>query len=178
LSAMDNAIAERVLIEAAQADPRHFAELYEANFDRVYAFVARRTRSREQAEDITAELFQRALENLSRFEWRGLPFHSWLLRIAANLVADRVHRVPEESELPADIADATETEREIQRQVMLSKLVDGLPRDQRLVLVRRFVEEQSIREIAAELGRSEGAVKQLQFRALQTLREKTRGNHA
>jgi RNA polymerase sigma-70 factor (ECF subfamily) len=175
---MDNAIAERLLIEAAQADPRRFAELYEANFDRVYAFVARRTRSREEAEDITGEVFQRALENLSRYEWRGVPFHSWLLRIAANAIADRIHRAPEEQELATDIADAAETEREIQRQVMLSKLVDGLPKDQRLVLVRRFVEERSIREIAAELGRSEGAVKQLQFRALQTLREKTRGSHA
>src|SRR5437764_8766243 len=76
---------ERQLIEAAQKDPRRFGELYERNFERVYAFVARRVRDRHEVEDVTAEVFQHALANLSKFEWRGVPFAVWLFRIAANI---------------------------------------------------------------------------------------------
>src|SRR5881296_1799872 len=84
---------ERLLIEAAQKDPSRFAALYENNFERVYAFVVRRVRDRHEAEDLTAEVFQHALANLSRFEWRGLPFAVWLFRIAANSIADRGRRL-------------------------------------------------------------------------------------
>src|SRR6266705_6138160 len=83
---------ERLLIEAAQRDPRRFAELYEANFERVYAFVIRRVQDRHEAEDLTSEVFQDALANLSRFEWRGVPFAAWLYRITANAIADRWRR--------------------------------------------------------------------------------------
>src|SRR6266481_8736951 len=79
---------ERLLIEAAQKDPSRFAALYENNFERVYAFIVRRVRDRHEAEDLTAEVFQHALANLSRFEWRGVPFAVWLFRIAANAMAD------------------------------------------------------------------------------------------
>src|SRR5437660_1127511 len=64
---------ERLLIEAAKADPRRFAELYERNFDRVYAFAARRAGSRSEAEDVNAEDFHTATANLQRLELRGLP---------------------------------------------------------------------------------------------------------
>src|SRR2546428_3481704 len=65
--------AERLLIEAAQRDRSRFAELYEDNFERVYAFIARRVRDRDEAEDLTSEVFHQALANLARFEWRRLP---------------------------------------------------------------------------------------------------------
>jgi RNA polymerase sigma-70 factor, ECF subfamily len=84
---------ERPLIEAAQKDPGRFAELYEANFERVYAFIVRRVHDRTEAEDLTAEVFQHALANLSRFEWRGVPFVVWLYRIAANTIAGRGRRL-------------------------------------------------------------------------------------
>src|SRR5499427_7741596 len=80
---------ERLLIEAAQKDPTRFAELYETNFERVYAFIVRRVGDRHEAEDLTAEVFHHALENIARFEWRGVPFAVWLYRIAANAIADR-----------------------------------------------------------------------------------------
>src|SRR6187549_1060207 len=83
---------ERLLIEAAQKDPKRFAELYESNFERVYAFIVRRVQDRHEAEDLTSEVFQHALANLSRFEWRGVPFAVWLFRIAANAIADRHRR--------------------------------------------------------------------------------------
>jgi len=80
--------AERRLIEASQKQPRRFAQLYERYFDRVYAFALTRTGDRTAAEDVTAETFRRAFENLPRFQWRGVPFSAWLFRIAASKVAD------------------------------------------------------------------------------------------
>ena len=83
---------ERLLIEAAQKDPARFAELYENNFERVYAYVVRRVGDRAETEDLTSEVFHHALANLRRFEWRGIPFAAWLFRIAANLISDRWQR--------------------------------------------------------------------------------------
>ena len=166
---------ERLLVEAAQKDPTCFAELYEINFERVYAFIARRVGDRDAAEDLTSEVFHKALANLQRFEWRGVPFAAWLLRIAANAIADRAHGrgkelfVDDPPELSAEATTLTDLE-EVEHRARLFRLVDQLPADQRRVIARRFAEENSIREIARELGRTEGAVKQLQFRALQNLR--------
>ena len=166
-----NAGDDRPLIEAAQADPARFAELYDRHVDRVYAFVSRRTHDRAAAEDITSEVFHHALAHLGRFEWRGVPFVAWLFRIASNAVADRWREDAREShDPPADVPDAREHE-ELERRVILFQLVDRLPDVQRQVIQMRFVEEKSIREIAAGLGRSEGAVKQLQLRALENLRK-------
>jgi RNA polymerase sigma-70 factor (ECF subfamily) len=163
---------ERLLVEAAQKDPARFTELYELNFERVYAFIARRVGERDAAEDLTSEVFHKALANLGRFEWRGVPFVAWLLRIAANAIADRSKRAgkevavddPPEIGVEFDLAEVNDRAR-------LFRLVDQLSDDQRGVIRMRFAEEKSIREIAGKLGRSEGAVKQLQFRALANLRD-------
>ncbi|MGI8731925.1 MAG: RNA polymerase sigma factor [Pyrinomonadaceae bacterium] len=164
---------ERLLIEAAQEDPHRFAELYEKNFNLVYAYIARRVSNREAAEDLTSEVFQKAFEHLPRFVWRGVPFAAWLLRIATNIIADRSKQAAREHEL-ADHEDAAEISHfnleEVEQRARLYRLVDQLPADQRRVITLRFAAEKSIREIVTELGRSEGAVKQLQFRGLQSLR--------
>ena len=166
---------ERLLIEAAQKDPSRFAELYEQNFNRVYAYVARRVRDRAEIQDLTAHVFQQALANLGKFKWKGSPFAAWLYRIASNAIADRAKQKMREasnpSEQAADSSTATDLE-EVERRARLFSAVDKLPEDQRRVIVLRFAEEKSIREIAAELTRSEGAVKQLQFRALENLRNR------
>jgi RNA polymerase sigma-70 factor, ECF subfamily len=169
---------ERLLVEGAQRDPSRFAELYEGNFERVYAFVVRRVRDRHEAEDLTAEVFHRALANLGRFEWRGVPFAAWLLRIAANAITDRSQRTARERPLPADLEDPEQVSLEdVEYRARLFRLVHDLPADQCRVILRRFAEQRSIREIADELGRSEGAVKQLQFRALQNLKARLGGTH-
>ncbi len=160
---------ERVLIEAAKADPRRFGELYERNFDRVYAYVARRAGGREAAEDLTAEVFHHALAHLGRFEWRGIPFAAWLMQIARNALADRWQRVARERGEPAP-EPADDSAAEADRRAVLAQLVGALPQDQQRVVLERFVEGRSVREIAEALGRTEGAVKQLQFRALQSLK--------
>ena len=177
MNAVANLADERLLIEEAKHDPSRFAELYESNFSRIYAFVARRVGTREEAEDITAEVFHQALRNLGRFQWRGVPFAAWLLRIAANTLADRWQRAAKHPEVQDDGMHEPGSDAELERRAMLFQLVDRLPADQRLVVVRRFVEQKSVREIAQELNRTEGAVKQLQFRALETLRNTVRDNH-
>ena len=161
---------ERLLIEAAKADPQRFAALYERHFDRVYAFVARRSGGRGEAEDLTSEVFHQALANLGRFEWRGVPFAAWLLQIARNAVADRWQRLARERGEPAPDPGVTGGPAAADHRAMLADLVGRLPHDQQRVVLARFVEQKSIREIAEALGRTEGAVKQLQLRALQSLR--------
>jgi RNA polymerase sigma-70 factor, ECF subfamily len=165
--------AERALIEAAQRDRGRFSELYEANFERVYAYVVRRVRDRDEAQDITSDVFHLALKSLPRFEWRGVPFAAWLFRIAYNEIADRSKSIAKRraffQESDAHVEDPASVD-DAERRGRLFKLVERLPRDQSRVIVMRFTEDKSIREIAIALGRSEGSVKQLQFRAMQNLR--------
>lgn len=161
---------ERPLIEAAKNEPGRFGDLYEQNFDRVYAFFARRVANREEAQDLTAEVFHQALSSIHSFKWQGVPFVAWLYGIAANVLAahwQKLGKVKYEEEL--DFSDAGA---EIERSMMLGQAVQALLPDQKHVIVRRFIDQKSIREIAAEMGRSEGAIKQLQLRALENLREK------
>ena len=174
---------DRLLVEAAQKDPGRFAELYELNFARVYAYVARRVGDRDAAQDLTSDVFHKALAGIQSFEWRGVPFAGWLLRIAANMILDRSKRGTREitgQDGLADVPDlgARPKLEEADQSARLFRLVDQLPADQRRVIGMRFAEEKSIREIAQALGRSEGAVKQLQFRALQNLRSRLEGAHA
>lgn len=166
---------EQLLIEAAQRDPSRFGEIYEANFEKVYSFIMRRVRDRDVAQDLTAEVFHQALANLGRFEWRGVSFSAWLYRIAADAITDRWKRQGKEA--PADDLEEPAGEDGTEQRAILFQMVDSLPEDQRLVIVRRFVDQRSIREIALELHRSEGAIKQLQFRALQTLRVLVRSTY-
>jgi RNA polymerase sigma-70 factor (ECF subfamily) len=173
---------DRLLVEAAQKDPSRFAELYEANFPRVYGYIARRVGDRDTAQDLTSDVFHKALASIQSFEWRGVPFAAWLLRIAANMIADRSKRGVKEigqDKLP-DLPDpgARPKLEEADECARLFLLVDSLPADQRRVIGMRFAEEKSIREIAQALGRTEGAVKQLQFRALQNLRTRMEGANA
>ncbi len=175
---------ERRLIEAAQMDPARFADVYENYFELAYAYVARRVRHRDEAEDLTAEVFRKALASLPRFKWRGAPFAAWLFRIASNLIADRGKRAAKEVNyepsltvglVPGSGLGSPQPQHldleDSERRAKLFRLVGELAEDQRRVLVMRFAEEKSIREIAQVIGRSEGAVKQLQFRALENLRK-------
>jgi len=184
---------ERLLIEAAQHDIARFADVYESYFELVYGYVIRRVHDRATGEDLTAEVFHKALRNLPKFKWTGAPFAAWLFRIASNLIADRAKKEAREPSVSLENAGAdtlaqspygtfetgvqtgakqtlqTDLE-ESERWARLFQTINELAVDQQRVLKLRFAEEKSIQEIANEFGRSEGAIKQLQFRALQTLR--------
>lgn len=166
---------ERLLIEAAQQDRAQFAKIYDEYFETVYAYVAHRVITRDEAEDVAAEVFHKALSNLTRFKWTGAPFASWLFRIAGNTIVDRAKRAAREANVdPSEpsIASAQQTDLEsAERKAELFRLVNNLPPDQQRVIAMRFAEEMSISDIAGELGRTEGAVKQLQFRAVENLRK-------
>ena len=175
---------DRVLVEAAQRDPAEFEALYELHFERVYAFVASRVRDRATAEDVTSEVFHKSLANLQSYEWRGVPFAAWLLRIAANAIVDCAKRAarefpaPDDPPEPAARLDLQDSEmRAIEHRAQLFRLVGQLPEVQKQVVYERFVEQRSIREIAQRLGKTEGAVKQLQLRAVQNLRAQMEGSH-
>jgi RNA polymerase sigma-70 factor (ECF subfamily) len=175
-----NSERERRLVESAQRDPARFGDLYEHYFELVYAYVVRRTRDRNEAEDLTAEVFHKALRSLPRFKWTGAPFAAWLFRIASNMISDRAKRAAREGNLGSDQSDpeirAPQSQQadleQSEDSAALFRLVDRLAEDQRLVLRMRFAEERSISEIAHTLGRSEGAIKQLQFRALENVRKR------
>jgi RNA polymerase sigma-70 factor (ECF subfamily) len=176
---------EHALVQAAQSDPAKFGALYELHFERIYYFLARRVRDRATAEDLTSEVFHKALANLPNYEWRGAPFAAWLFRIAANALADQYKRAAREIPSSADTQnpdahpDLSSPDLEaIDYHARLFRLVDNLPAVQQRVIRERFVEQRTIREIATRLEKTEGAIKQLQFRALQTLRAQMEGGHA
>ena len=182
MKALKKEADERLLIEAAQQDPACFADLYELHFERVYAFVIRRVGERAETEDLTSEVFHQALANLKRFEWRGIPFAAWLFRIAANLISDRWQKSGREVAVDAEQIESAPASKkdieEVERRATLFRLVNTLPAEQQKVVVLRFVEQKSIKEVAREIRKTEGAVKQLQFRALSSLRARMEGADA
>ncbi len=168
---------ERALIEAAKRDLTRFVDLYDRYFDRVYAYVVRRVGDHAETEDLVSDVFHQALANLRKFEWRGAPFSAWLFRIASNKIADRSERLTRQRtiEPSPEIQEADQEDAQDRAKVFV--LVRELPEDQRTVLEMRFAEEKSIAEVAAALGKTEGAIKQLQFRGLEKLRARMGGKH-
>ena len=167
---------DRLLIEAAQADSARFVEIYERYVDRIYAFVSRRAENRTAAEDITSQVFEQALSSIGSFEWRGVPVLAWLFRIASNALADHWReRARQPTNALPETPDSDEIE-QIERRIALYHHLERLSDIQQQVIRMRFVEEKSIRDVATVLGRSEGAVKQLQLRALENLRKSMGGN--
>jgi RNA polymerase sigma-70 factor, ECF subfamily len=161
---------ERTLIAAAQADPGAFSVLYERHVDRVYAYALHSLHDPMAAEDVVSETFYRALQNLSRYEWRGVPFAAWLYRIASNALATR-YRQPATLPLDADGdlqdrdpgPEAQALRREQRR--TLHTAIALLPLLERQVLSLRYGQGLCYRDIALLLGRTEGAVKQGLYRA-------------
>jgi RNA polymerase sigma-70 factor (ECF subfamily) len=166
---------ERQLVLAAQRDRAAFAPLYERYVDQIFAYVFTLTRDRELAEDVTAATFAKAMEELPRFEWRGVPYSAWLYRVASNLVA-RSKRRPGWIELDARLASdddgPLESLERHGREEEVRNAVAALPEDQRQAVVLRFGGDMRNREIAEIMNRSEGAVKLLTFRALTSLRKR------
>jgi RNA polymerase sigma-70 factor, ECF subfamily len=166
--------AERLLIEAAQRDRAAFGPLYERYVDQIFAYAHTLTRNRELAEDVTASTFAKAIEDLPRFEWRGVPYSAWLYRVASNLVARQARRpawVDLDTHQPIDHESPELIVVRRDREASVRDAVALLPDDQRQAVLLRFGGELRNREIAEIMGRSEGAVKLLTFRAMTALRK-------
>jgi RNA polymerase sigma-70 factor (ECF subfamily) len=165
---------ERVLEERARTDPLAFAELYERHVDRLYSYAFRCLRHQMAAEDVVAETFQRALESLHRYQWRGLPFSAWLFRITSNVIAGRPRRATADGDSAlVDVADRALGPEEMslrsERCRAVINAVSTLPLPQRQVVLLRYGEELRHKDIARIVGRSEGAVKAQLHRALHAL---------
>jgi RNA polymerase sigma-70 factor (ECF subfamily) len=166
------------LVELARTgDTEAFGLLYDHYNGAVYRFLYYRTRSQTLAEDLTSETFFRALRSMTGFRWQGKDFGAWLMTIARNLATDhfkagrtRLELTTEDMGRHDDAADGPETEvlAGLTNELLL-EAVSKLPDEQRDCVVMRFLQGMSIAETAAVLGRSEGAVKQLQLRGVRNL---------
>lgn len=170
---------EVALILAARGDVEAFGVLYERYVGRIYNYIFYRTGNSEDAEDLTARVFFRAMRHMGNYRYRGLPFSAWLYRIAHNLVANWHRDNSRRKEIPLDealvvrhISDHPEHElvysEERQR---LIEVIRSLPADRQQLLILKFVEHLSNAEIGRIMGRSEGAVKSLYHRTLLNLRQ-------
>jgi len=159
------------LIARARHDRAAFGDLYDLYLHRVYGFCRKYSGTREEAEDLTAETFDRALAGISRYEDRNLPFSRWLLRIAHNVILNHARRAGRTTALnddPALLGDDSHL-KDWTEAHWLRMHVQHLSDDQQEVVRLRFYEDQRFRDVAARMDRSEGAVKQLLRRALQEL---------
>jgi RNA polymerase sigma-70 factor (ECF subfamily) len=170
---------ERDLIRRAKKDPSAFGELYEQHVERIYSYIYYRTGNSHVAEDLTARVFERALDHIPRYKDKGVPFSAWLYRIAHNLVAnwhrDRSRRpvvALDERILITGASDHPETEAisHEERDILL-EVVRALPDDRQQLLILKFVERLPNARIGEIMGRTEGAIKSLYHRTLNSLRE-------
>lgn len=172
-------LADRALVELAVDDKEAFGELYERYLTKIYNYVYYRTGNRQDAEDLTAKVFQRAMSHISTYVDRGLPFQAWLYRIAHNLVANW-HRDQGRRKiialddfvahsLQSEAPDRRTEEQEEQKQLM--EAVRRLPDDRQQLLLLKFIEQLSNVEIGEIMDRTEGAVKSLYHRTLLALRD-------
>jgi RNA polymerase sigma-70 factor (ECF subfamily) len=169
----------RALVDRAQQDDRDaLEELYLIHFDRIYSYLHVSVGNRHDAEDLTTQTFLRMLESIGRFRWQSAPFSAWLFRIAHNLAMDhfRANRrwQPEEEPPEPDPDESTSAEagalESIGRRSML-ELIEDLSGEQQQVLTLKFVFNFSNAEAATILGKTEGAIKSLQHRALVSLQK-------
>lgn len=165
-----------IIARAVEGDSDAFGELYDRNVARVYRYIYYMTRSPAEAEDLTAQTFLRAWQAISRYEMRGPPFIYWLLRIAYNVTLNdrrrqhrhesirRIEHLEDTSPTPERVLEQRDNGTRV-RQALLC-----LPPAQRQVLVLRFIESLPYSEIADIMGKSMGAIRVLQHRALNNLR--------
>ncbi len=170
---------DEILIRASQGDRDSFGLLYERYVDRIFNYVYYRTGNLHDAEDLTARVFQRAMNHIQNYTDRGVPFSAWLYRIAHNLVANWHRDRSRKQEIPIDDLPVLPTrgdhpEKNLvrsQEQDALLRLIRRLPSERQNLLILKFVENMSNAEIGKIMGRSEGAVKSLYHRTLLALRD-------
>ena len=173
---MDEETLERLVAQAQRGNPEAFARIFDAYAGPVHRFIASRVNRPSDAEDLTQLVFVKALEALPRYEARGIPFGGWLFRLARNAVIDQARTRRDHVSLVAAASRATEDagpedtaflRDDIQR---VARALADLTDDQREVIELRFFAGLSVSETAEAMGRQDGTVRGLQFRALGALR--------
>jgi RNA polymerase sigma-70 factor (ECF subfamily) len=163
--------------KAQEGDGEAFGKLYDAYVDTVYRYVYYRVANRALAEDLTSETFLRALRRISTFTWQGRDFGAWLVTIARNLVADHYKSSRHRLEVPTgEMLDSDQTEASPEESVLaylsnraLLDAVKQLNAQQQECVTLRFLHGLSVAETARIMGKNDGAIKTLQYRAIRTL---------
>ena len=170
-------LEEAVWIDKAKKDLKHFGFLYDKYFERIFGYIYRRAENAEMAADLTSQVFMKAMEQIRRYEFRGLPFSAWLYKIAGNEVSKyynekKKHMVIniEQEEVLRIFESGEEDDREIQIKLLM-KTLKRLTLQEIYVLELRFMEEKNFKEIAFILEISESGAKMKTYRALERLKQ-------
>jgi RNA polymerase sigma-70 factor (ECF subfamily) len=169
--------SEESLVQRAQKnDQEAFAQLYETYFDKIYRYLVLRVGNETEAEDMTQQVFLNALQSISSFRWKGVPFSAWLYRIAHNQAVDHLRKKKKRTSVPLDdslasAGDSPHSTAELKMNIEELKVAtQGLTEAQREVISLRFSSELPIAQVAKIMGKSEGAIKALQHSAIVALR--------
>jgi RNA polymerase sigma-70 factor (ECF subfamily) len=170
---------EEALIARAKEDPECFGELYDRYFPQIYRYVASRVRNQSLAEDITSEVFFKALRAIGRYHHTGHPFSAWLYQIAVNAITDhyRARKRSEDSldEVPELVDPSIPVEDVVADRLGTGDiwaLIEALPEQQRVAMTLKYGQDLKLAEIGIIMGKTEGAVKLLVFRGTATLRQR------
>ncbi len=167
-------LIQQLVRRACQGDGEAFGKLYDLHLDAVYRYVYYKISGVAEAEDLTAQIFVKAWEAIPRYQWREIPFSHWLMRLARNAVIDHYRTARHHDELGESLVSRepdpqVEYLRSESRQ-RLEAAVRRLPEDQHMVIVLRFIEEMDYAQVAEIMGKSQGALRVIQHRALAALR--------
>ncbi len=173
---MDDETLDRLVAEAKAGDREAFGSIFDAYAGPIHRFIASRVNSPSDAEDLTQLVFVKALEALPRYEARGIPFGGWLFRLARNAIIDQIRTRRDHFSLVAAVTRETDDagpEAEAALHEDLNRVAHALTEltdDQREVIELRFFAGLTVLETAVAMGRQEGTVRGLQFRAIAALR--------
>jgi RNA polymerase sigma-70 factor (ECF subfamily) len=176
MTGADDAAIEELVAKAKAGDAEAFGRLFDHYHERVYRYVAARVRRPSDAEDLAQLVFVKALEALPRYEQRGVPFGGWLFRLARNVVIDHIRTAREHVDLDGLTErpgrDAGPEAQILARQEMdaVAAALERLTEEQRDAIALRFFAGLSAREAAEAMGKQEGTVRGIQFRAIAALR--------
>ena len=168
---------ESLVRRAQQRDQQAFTQLYEEHFDKIYRYVALRIGNEMEAEDITQQVFLKALHSISSFKWKGAPFSAWLFRIAHNQVVDHLRKKTKQATVPIDniqVSSSSDPQSLVEQKLDIEQLLSATKRlteAQREVISLRFASELPIAQVAKIMDKSVGAVKALQHSAIVALRK-------
>jgi RNA polymerase sigma-70 factor (ECF subfamily) len=167
---------ESLIRRAQQHDQVALTRIYEENFDRIYRYIVLKIGDRTEAEDMTQQVFLNMLKSISSYKWQGMPFTSWLYRIAHNQIVDYLRKKSRRATVPIDetiAAAGDDPARAALGRVEIEEVAVAakkLTMAQQEVISLRFAGELSVAEVARVMGKSEGAIKALQHSAIVALR--------
>ncbi|MBP7809843.1 MAG: sigma-70 family RNA polymerase sigma factor [Bacteroidia bacterium] len=168
---------EQLIIEAAKLNPEHFGPIYDKYYKQIFGYVYQRMDCKDTAFDVTSQVFLKALTNLNRYEFKGVPFASWLFRIAHSEVMQLFRDQKNKRAINADVGDLKNIYEEVQEPFFeeyipaLQHMIKDLPEDDLQMIEMRFFEQRPFKEIAEILNITENNAKVRMYRILERLKK-------